>query len=232
MKIIAALCMLIDHIGLVFFPWEIRLRLIGRLAMPIFAYGVARGAIYTSSLKRYMKKMLLFSFMSEVPFWLMIYEENGKVFDLLRLNVGFTFYLALSVICLLKRSGFVETSERQIEGYKRYMLLGASLGLMVVAELLRSDYGSYGVLMVLMNYLFLSRIQKAQLAEMAIGYCCLTFLFYYQNMALCLLQMAGVLAYGIIYATQRYSEKKLSRFFYWFYPVHMIVIVIIKEWIG
>lgn len=232
MKIIAALCMLIDHIGLIFFPWEIRLRLIGRLAMPIFAYGVARGAIYTSSLKRYMRKMLLFSFMSEIPFWLMVYEENGGQFEFLRLNVGFTFFFALSVIAALNYSGQQVAGEEKLNRFKSYVGGVASLGLIVVAELLQCDYGSYGVLMVLMNYLFLKRREKPSYIEMALGYVGLTVLFYYQSGIICWLQMAGVLAYAIIFATQRYSERKFSRFFYVFYPAHMFVLVMIKEWIG
>ena len=114
MKFIAALCMLIDHIGLVFFPTDIRWRMIGRLAMPIFAYGVARGAFYTSSLKRYMKKMLLFSFISQIPFWGVQHLGMGEAIFSLNLNIGFTFLLALTAILLFKQYK-VET----IENYQK-----------------------------------------------------------------------------------------------------------------
>ena len=42
-KIIAMVTMLIDHIGMILFPNIAILRIIGRLAFPIFAYFVAEG---------------------------------------------------------------------------------------------------------------------------------------------------------------------------------------------
>ena len=43
LKIIAALAMVADHVGLMFFPQVRILRIIGRLAYPIFAYMIAQG---------------------------------------------------------------------------------------------------------------------------------------------------------------------------------------------
>ena len=40
-QMIAALTMLIDHIGMVFFPSAIGFRAIGRLSFPLFAFGIA-----------------------------------------------------------------------------------------------------------------------------------------------------------------------------------------------
>ena len=44
LKIIAALAMLCDHVGLMFFPHVRLFRIIGRLAFPIFAYMIAEAA--------------------------------------------------------------------------------------------------------------------------------------------------------------------------------------------
>ena len=46
-QFIAALTMLIDHIGMVFFPSVIGFRAIGRLSFPLFAFGIAEGVRYT-----------------------------------------------------------------------------------------------------------------------------------------------------------------------------------------
>lgn len=238
MKRIAALCMLVDHLGILFFPFDIRFRIIGRLAMPIFAYGVARGAIYTSSMKRYMKKMLLFSFISQIPFWGMAYWGEGEALISLKLNVGFTFLLALAAIALLKQGGFIDgnlsktevaaKSECSPSRGKRIVSIMGILGTIIFADLLNCDYGSYGVLMVLWCYIVW--IRGGSLDKMAIGYIFLTGIRYYQSIGLFLLQAAGVLAYGIIYAMQHDSEKRWGKFFYWFYPVHMVLLVMIKWW--
>ena len=228
MKFIAALCMLIDHKGLVFFPTDIRWRMIGRLAMPIFAYGVARGAFYTSSLKRYMKKMLLFSFISQIPFWGVQHLGMGEAIFSLNLNIGFTFLLALTAILLFKQYK-VETIENyQKKSGKQIIYATGIIGCILLADFLRCDYGSYGVLIVLMGYIFYE--QNNSLVKTAMGYMALTFLFYRYNMNLCILQSIGVLAYAVIYATKELSEKRIGRFFYWFYPVHLYIIACIKWW--
>ena len=53
LKIIAMISMLIDHIGVAMFPNVMILRIIGRLAFPIFAYMIAEGCFYTKNKARY-----------------------------------------------------------------------------------------------------------------------------------------------------------------------------------
>lgn len=53
LKILAIICMTIDHIGVAFFPNEPLLRMIGRLAFPIFSYGIAEGCRFTRNKLRY-----------------------------------------------------------------------------------------------------------------------------------------------------------------------------------
>ena len=60
LKIIAAIFMVIDHVGLMFFPRVIALRAIGRLAFPIFAFFISEGVRYTRSKLRYFLKMSVF----------------------------------------------------------------------------------------------------------------------------------------------------------------------------
>ena len=53
LKMIATVAMLIDHIGAVLFPQIEILRIIGRIAFPIFAYMIAEGCVHTKSKKKY-----------------------------------------------------------------------------------------------------------------------------------------------------------------------------------
>ena len=68
LKIIALLTMIIDHIGAVFFPNVLILRIIGRVAFPIFAFFVAEGYYYTKSKARYVITMLICMVISWAPF--------------------------------------------------------------------------------------------------------------------------------------------------------------------
>ena len=61
LKIIAVIAMLVDHIGYMFFPKVQILRIIGRLALPIFAFMVAEGARHTKSKIKYILTLLIFA---------------------------------------------------------------------------------------------------------------------------------------------------------------------------
>ena len=49
LKLIAAFSMLLDHAGILLFPQIRMLRIIGRLAYPIFAFMIAEGCRYTKN---------------------------------------------------------------------------------------------------------------------------------------------------------------------------------------
>ena len=53
LKIIAAVAMLIDHVGIMFFPTVAIYRIIGRLSFPIFAFMIVEGYFHTKNLKKY-----------------------------------------------------------------------------------------------------------------------------------------------------------------------------------
>lgn len=219
MKTLAVLCMLIDHIGFLFFPEQIVWRMIGRLAMPIFAFSIARGAMYTRSMKRYMKKIFLFALISQIPFWWMEKVAYGTSFFSVHFNIGFTFLVALGIIALLQG---VERDNKLLEVGR----LLISIILLVSADLLHLDYGSYGILVVLLCYKVGEDKQSSWM--LWIGYTVLTYLSYLPSLPMFLLQEIGVLAFGVIVILQDVSEKKIGRFFYIFYPAHMIVLCILK----
>ena len=54
LKLIAILCMVVDHVGTVFFPGYPAFRWVGRLAFPIFCYCLTVGLMYTHDIRRYL----------------------------------------------------------------------------------------------------------------------------------------------------------------------------------
>ena len=147
LKYFAALCMLADHMGLVFptllsqlgLPaWADALpRLVGRLAFPIFAYFVAEGCRRTRFFSRYLLRLLLFALLSQVPFTLATGTVGG--------NVILTFFLA---------AGSVWGFERAVQA--GHGPAAASLPLLaacVLALAANCDYGFPGVLLVFALYL-------------------------------------------------------------------------------
>lgn len=97
-KLVAAVLMAIDHIGLVFFPNSIYWRLIGRLSMPLFAYSIARGYRHSrenKTLNRYLFNMFVFAVISQIPYYLVAGEGT---------NIGFTWAFSLLLLMNLDRA--------------------------------------------------------------------------------------------------------------------------------
>ncbi|MBQ8840958.1 MAG: hypothetical protein IJ004_06540 [Clostridia bacterium] len=66
LKIIALITMTIDHVGYFLYPTEQWLRIIGRIAFPIFAFLIAEGCRYTRNKKKYFITMLIFAVVCQV----------------------------------------------------------------------------------------------------------------------------------------------------------------------
>ena len=64
-KLLACLTMLVDHAGKMLFPHVPGMRLIGRLAFPLFAYGIAVGAVYTRDPLKYLKRIVMLALISQ-----------------------------------------------------------------------------------------------------------------------------------------------------------------------
>ena len=61
LKWIAIVSMLIDHMGAILFPQYIEMRIVGRLAFPIYCFLLAEGAVHTSNIRRYEIRLLAFA---------------------------------------------------------------------------------------------------------------------------------------------------------------------------
>ena len=59
LKLIACAAMLLDHMGLLLFPGVLALRMIGRVAMPLFAFFIGEGCRYTKNRKKYFLSVFL-----------------------------------------------------------------------------------------------------------------------------------------------------------------------------
>ena len=101
LKCIAVIAMLIDHIGLIFFPHLLVFRLIGRLAFPIFAWTIANGYRYTKNKRSYLLRLIFFAIVSQIPYVLIytgILHTTSYV-----LNIFFTLAFGLGVIMLYEK---------------------------------------------------------------------------------------------------------------------------------
>ena len=72
LKIIAVVTMFFDHFVSVFFPHNAMInlvfRVLGRTAAPVFCFFIAQGYHYTSDLKKYITRLLIFAMVSHLPY--------------------------------------------------------------------------------------------------------------------------------------------------------------------
>ena len=67
LKLIACVTMLIDHIGALFFPYALWLRIIGRISFPIYCFLLAEGVHHTHSPLTYGLRLLLVALIQKYP---------------------------------------------------------------------------------------------------------------------------------------------------------------------
>ena len=115
LKIIVSVCMLIDHIGAVFPSPEV-LRMIGRIAFPVYAYMVAQGCKHTKNIYKYLFRLGIFALISEIPFdmtfWHMYNQDgviNWSINFLNETNVFYTLFLGAAGIALYEK---LQTKQR------------------------------------------------------------------------------------------------------------------------
>jgi hypothetical protein len=65
LELIAMTTMLVDHMGVVFFPDITAFRIIGRISFPIYCFLLTRGYCYTSNFNKYLLRLILLAFISQ-----------------------------------------------------------------------------------------------------------------------------------------------------------------------
>jgi hypothetical protein len=218
LKLIAAITMLIDHIGafllrntgtgdtLLLSVGTFQLtvyaltRDIGRTAFPIYCFLIAEGCRHTHSRKRYAARLLIFALLSEIP-WNLVH--SGKLLYE-RQNVFFTLLLGCLCICTY-------------EHYRQQpaKCTGCFALLIAAAFLLKSDYGIKGVALV-----FLFHIVSSWLPQLLIG------------ISLLGTPWKGIPAWILIRlynGTRGFIKGKWTKYsFYAFYPLHLFVLYFVK----
>ena len=59
LKVIALVSMVVDHMGVVFFPDQVWMRMVGRISMPIFVFMLVEGYKRTKNLRKYQIRLVV-----------------------------------------------------------------------------------------------------------------------------------------------------------------------------
>ena len=216
LKVMAMIFMVIDHVGLIFFPHEIMFRYIGRLSFPIFCFLIVEGFYHTCNVYKYMGRLLLFAFISEYPFDLMV---SGTGFYMESQNIFFTLFLGLVAIYFMDQfdkkypvSYFFKTIA--------YVLIAVSISLIAVE--LGTDYSALGIFYIVIFYLYRGNYMLIFLCIEII-----TIYFFGLFSVAGRIQSQNFAGLAVIF-TALYNGKKgpnIKYIFYVFYPGHIVVIL-------
>lgn len=206
LKILAMLTMTIDHIGAILLPQYRFLRIIGRLAMPIYAFMIAEGCHYTHDRKAYFLRLAGLAVVCQVVY--------GFVGRSLYQCILVTFSMSVGLICAVEnaqKKGTVTSALTAVLLLAAVYLICERLAWYIPG--FHVDYGFWGVLLPVIVY-FGGRNVWAFLVGL---------------MCLCLsrgrLQWYAMATVPLIalYNGQR-GKHRLGWMFYLYYPLHLVII--------
>lgn len=214
LKIIAIIFMLCDHFGdAILKPFSF-FNVLGRIAFPIFAFQLTEGYIHTKNLKKYFKRLIIFAIISQIPFMLFSSTFTSRF----SLNIFFTLFIGLFAIYIYDKS------------HNKFLGILVTIFLCALAQLIKTDYGAWGVWIIMIFYIF--KDKKIWMCLLYLLSCLLKYLpyllaynFHYIYMLL-LLGTASSIFFIILYNGKQ--GKKVKYLLYAFYPLHMLALYFIN----
>ena len=221
LKLIAIITMLIDHIGLFLLqstasgraltidvsgtaiPLYYPMRLIGRMAFPIFCFLLVEGYVHTRNKVKYARNLLLFALISEIP-WNLVHTGTllyGKQ------NVFFTLFLGLIGMWVIDH--FRGNNAK---------ILRYTIALGILSVLLRSDYSIWGYTFIILLYM----LHHSKHLTTAIGW-----------LVAASRSLSGSISFIFIYlynGRRGFIQGNIGKyFFYIFYPLHLLILYFIRR---
>ncbi len=201
LKLIAIITMIIDHVGFVFFPQLEILRIIGRISIPIFSYQLTQGYKHTSNLKRYIFRLFFFGMISQIPFFIII--------DPKKLNIIITLFFSAIFLRFFEK--------------KKYIIALLILAMPFVFSM-DGDY-----LFFVMTFIFY-KFPKQKLSILLLQSINILVYYFVIDCYINLFYILGVLL--VLYFPRDKFKVSIGKwFFYWFYPIHLIWLILIRLFI-
>ncbi len=220
LKIIALVTMTLDHVGLLLMDNYKPMRLIGRLAFPIFAYMIAEGCRFTKNKRNYFLKIFILGILCQAVYY--ITEQS------LYQGILMTFSVSILISYTVLWAEKIRNEKKKERGLclAAWLLPAALIAAIAVlcGELpvlpidlrITFDYGFWGILLPVWIVLGKNRKQKFFLAL--------------AGMILVALQQGGIqwASMAALVPLAFYNGQKgklgLKYLFYIYYPLHMAVI--------
>lgn len=203
LKLIAVLTMTIDHVGMLLFPSQMMFRYIGRLAFPIYGYCAACGIVYTKNIQNYLFRLFAIAVFSQPIYFLVTHHGFS-------LNPLFTIFYGVLTIY------FWEQKKPLLKSLGAILLVGSCF-------LPQLNYGWYGVFTIFIFYQVGKNQKLCFLMQGLLQVC-------YCTSFSALPQALSLLAIPLFYIKFPVTVTLPKWFFYWYYPLHLLMIYGISVW--
>ena len=212
-ELVAVVSMIIDHVGFVFFPEMIIFQIIGRLSFPLYAYLIALGYSRTKNSIIYFFRVLVLAIVSQ---WFFNYLISP-----IKLNVCFT--LSFSIISLIVFE--LNKINKALKMFLYILILFLSL-------LLGCEYGSYGILLVLLFHLYIRNQHDKTYKIYAITSIILLIIVSMFVFSFSIIHLYSILSLPIILLTPKNIQKikvnSIKHINYLVYPLHLLIMFLIR----
>ena len=198
-KLIAIILMVISNIGFVFFHEYTIWSKIAGVVYAILACRIAQGFTQTSNYRKYLFRLWLFAIIAQIPYTML--------FDTLQLNGLFSLFISLFLIEKFSK--------------KEYYWV---FTIMVIPLFAHMSYPEYG--MLIPGILYMTR-NKKWLAFIAVSILTFLYALFIHSSGMCY----SIIGYAIalFLPTNLFKVRINKSFFYWFYPIHLAILFIIKQ---
>ncbi|MBR6650203.1 MAG: hypothetical protein IKL36_02215 [Clostridia bacterium] len=225
LKIIAAVAMLLDHIGYLFFPKIMIFRIIGRIAFPIFAFMIAEGCRYTKSKVKYFLTMTVLGLLIQLVYY--FYSKKATFTVIITFSISILLIYGLQSV----KAIILDSKSKLFEKLLVVELFAMSVvAVYVLNQIVSIEYGFYGCLLPVAASLLhkpanisdsiFEKLDKIPVHVAVMGVC----------LALMSVQRGWVQPYSLLslpllllYSGKR-GKTNMKYFFYIFYPAHLAVL--------
>jgi hypothetical protein len=204
LKLVAIISMTVDHVGAILLPQVGWLRIIGRVAFPLFAYQLAAGYLHTRNLSRYALRLAVWGLIAQ-PVYMIAFDVHPWT-----LNIFGTLLLGLLAIW-----GW---------DHHRWWAVALALSLAAIQLWLPAvgpDYGLYGVMLCLVSFVLFQHRE-----QLVIGHGLLHVL---AGIMFWPSQIYALASIPFILWPPRLHLGRLSRLFYAYYPAHLALLVLVRH---
>lgn len=234
LKYLACVFMLIDHIGYFLFPQNVFLRILGRMAFPIFAFFIAEGCGYTRNPIKRVSLIFFCAVIFDAVYFFSQGEPYGSVFA--------TFFFSCVLIFILagvKRRIFSK-DKTYFEKIVFCLIFFISLIAVYFFTLIyHVDYGFAGVITPVLVSLPNFDKTDAPIKLKSLNILPVKLLFLSAGILLTVLSgiMEGIQQYAflslilLIFYNGKKGKGYSKYFFYLFYPLHIFILYIISEFV-